>query len=538
MVDSADFIIVGAGSAGCVLASELSANPANRVVVIESGPMDNNFLLEMPRGIGKILAPGNKYVWSYDIDKGAGHGEENWLKGRAIGGSSSVNGMVYSRGFASDYDLWVDQYGCEGWGWSDMLPHFMAHEDHEFGANDNRGVGGPIRVTGHPVDDAGPKARQLCDAFLEATDAAGTPRVQDTNEASDGGVGYQPRNISKGKRQSAARVFLHPAMSRPNLTVLHSTDVAKIVFEGKKAVGVEVRTAAGSQVIRCNREVILSAGGIESPKLLQLSGVGPADKLAALGINVVHDSPQVGQNLREHYYLQVKYRVTTGSLNGDFQGLKLVWNMLRYLIGRNGPMANAAQEMIAYIKTRDGLARPDCQLGAGLYTLNKGPDGPELDTEPGFTIGGYHMHPQSQGELMITSADYTVKPHIVANYLQHPDDQAASIAMVRYIRKIAEQPALAPFLVSELEPGLDVNDDAAILAAFNKLGGTAYHVAGTCRMGADEGSVVDPQTRVRGVDGLRVVDTSIFPELISGNTNAPAMAAGRNAAAMILRDYT
>jgi choline dehydrogenase-like flavoprotein len=521
-----------------VLAAELSANPAHHVVLIESGPMDNSFLLEMPRGIGKILAPGNPHVWSYDIDKGGNHGPENWLKGRAIGGSSSVNGMVYARGFGSDYDRWANELGCTGWSWNDMLPHFIAHEDHEFGASAERGVGGPIHITGHPVDDAGDASRRLCDAFLDAAEDAGTPRVKDTNSADQGGAGYQPRNIWRGRRQSASKVFLHPVMSRPNLTVLHSTDVQKIVFAGKKVVGVDVRNASGSHHIRCQREVILSAGAIESPKLMQLSGVGPADKLLPLGIEMVHDAPQVGQNLREHYYLQVKYRVTEGSLNGDFQGLNLVWNMLRYLLTRSGPMANAAQEMIAYIKTREGLSRPDCQLGAGLYTLNKGPKGPELDKKQGFTVGGYHMHPQSRGELYITSANAADRPYIVANYLQHPEDQAASIAMLRYIRNIAQQPALAPFIVSELEPGLDVNDDAAMLAAYHRLGGTAYHVSGTCRMGSDADSVVDPQTRVRGVDGLRVVDTSIFPELPSGNTNAPAMAAGRHAAQMVLAAYS
>lgn len=537
MIDRADFIIVGAGSSGCVLASELSANPANKVLVIESGPMDSSFLIAMPRGIGKLLAPGNPHVWTYQIDKGGNHGKETWLKGRAIGGSSSVNGMVYSRGFAYDYDRWAS-LGCTGWSWADMLPHFMAHEDHEFGANSERGVGGPLKVTGHPEDDAGPDARGLCEAYLTAAEMTGIPRVQDTNASVDGGVGYQPRNIHGGKRQSAAKVFLHPAMSRPNLTVMHSTDVLRVVFEGKKAVGVEIRDGSGKRIIRCDREVILSAGAVQSPKLLQLSGVGPAARLQALGIPVVHDQPQVGQNLREHYYIQLKYRVKKGSLNSEFQGPKLIWNMLRYLFTQRGPMANAAQEMIAYIKTRDDLAHPDCQLGAGLYSLRNGPNGPELDKEPGFTVGGYHVHPQSQGETYITSADPDQAPYICANYLDHPVDQAAAIAMFRRVRKIVQQSPLAPWIINEFDPGPGVETDEQILAAFHANGGTAYHVSGTCRMGSDEASVVDPQTRVRGVTGLRVVDTSIFPDLMAGNTNAPAMAAGRNAAKMILAQTT
>lgn len=537
MTDSTDFIIIGAGSSGCVLASELSANPNHQVLVIESGPMDSSFLIEMPRGIGKLLAPGNKHVWSYDINKGKNLGEENWLKGRTIGGSSSINGMVYSRGFDTDYNRWESEWGCSGWGWKDMLPHFMAHEDHEFGPAEDRGVGGPLHITGHPQDDAGVDARELCDAFLQAAEQAGVVRVEDTNQASDGGAGYQPRNIWQGRRQSAARVFLHPAMSRPNLTVLHDTNVLRIVFDGKKAIGVEIRDKSGSRIIRCNKEVILSAGAVESPKLLQLSGVGPADKLAPLGINVVHDAPQVGQNLREHYYITVSYRVSKGSLNQEFSGFRLLKNMLRYLFTRKGPMANAAQEMICYVKTRDGLSRPDCQIGAGLYTVEKGPNGPELDSEPGLTVGGYHMHPQSKGELYITSADPLAKPYITANYLDHPEDKAASIGLIRYIRKITEQSAIAPYLIKELSPGIDIQDDEGLLKAYHDYGATAYHVSGTCRMGPDDTSVVDLETRVRGVEGVRVVDTSIFPELISGNTNAPAMAAGRNAAKMILKNY-
>ncbi|MEA3301252.1 MAG: GMC family oxidoreductase N-terminal domain-containing protein [Pseudomonadota bacterium] len=533
VIDKADYIIVGAGSAGCVLAAELSSNPANRVLVIESGPMDRSFLIDMPRGIGKLLAPGNPHVWAYEIDKGGNRGKETWLKGRAIGGSSSINGMVYSRGFAYNYDRWAE-LGCTGWGWADMLPHFMAHEDHQFGPGPERGVGGPLKVTGHPVAEADADARGLCEAFLAAAEQAGFPRVDDTNSALGGGVGYQPRNIHGGRRQSAAKVFLHPAMARKNLTVIHSTDVLRIVFEGKRAVGVEVQDGAGKRQIRAERELILSAGAIQSPKLLQLSGVGPAERLRALGIPVVHDQPAIGQNLREHYYLSLRFRVKKGSLNHEFQGGRLVLNLLRYLFTRKGPMANAAQELIGYIKTREGLAHPDCQLGAGLYSLENGPKGPVLDAEPGLTVGGYHMHPRSQGELYITSADPAAPPHIVANYLKDPEDQAASIGLVRAIQRVLKQPAISPWIVAELDGDMPMDSDEQILEAYHAHGGTAYHVSGTCRMGSDPASVVDTQARVRGVDGLRVVDTSIFPELIAGNTNAPAMAAGRHVGKMIL----
>jgi choline dehydrogenase-like flavoprotein len=536
MIDSADYIIVGAGSAGCVLASELSADPDNTVVVIESGPMDKSPLIDMPRGIGKLLAPGNPHVWAYDVHRPGG-AKETWLKGHVIGGSSSINGLVYARGFAGDYNRWAGELGCAGWSWADLLPCFKANEHHEFGESEERGVGGPLRISGHPPDISGPGPKSLCEAFLDACDQAGTPRVPDTNNAADGGAGYQPRTIWEGTRQSAAKAFLHPAMTRPNLTVISDTRVERVLFEGTRAVGVAVRDKSGAgHTIASNREVILCGGAIESPKLLQLSGIGPAERLKEAGIQVVADLPQVGQNLREHCNFMVQYRVTRGSLNSAFQGPRLLWNLLRYLVTRSGPLAHGSQEMLAYIKSREGLDRPDCQLGVGLWSLHNGPKGPELDKEPGFTVGGYHMHPRSQGQLYITSADAGDQPHIEVNYLSDPEDQAASVAMVRYIRRIAGQPALKDFIVEEVQPGPDVQSDDEILEAYKTLGATAYHVSGTCRMGSDQESVVDPQTRVRGVDGLRVVDTSIFPELPSGNTNAPAMAAGRRAAQFILED--
>lgn len=532
MTESADFIIVGAGSAGCVLAAELSADPRNRVILVESGPFDKSFLIDMPRGIGKLLAPGNPHVWTYPVKRGGNQGEEVWLKGRGIGGSSIVNGMIYARGFAHDYDRWRD-LGCTGWGWEDILPHYLAMEDHELGEGGGRGVGGPLRISCHPKDAVG---GELCEATIEAAAQRGTPRVLDTNASPDGGIGYQARTIWKGKRESASKAFLRPALSRSNLTVMADTQVLRIVFDGRRATGIEIRDKAGVRVLSAAREVIVSAGGVESPKLLQLSGIGNAQVLKALGIEVVHDQPQVGQNMREHFYLQCKFRVTRGSLNREFTGAKLLGNVLRYLFTSSGPMTHAAQELIGYIKTRDGLAHPDCQIGVGLYSMGKGEKGLELDAEPGFTIGGYPMHPKSQGTVQIVSADSSEAPAITANYLAHEDDRATAIAMIRYIRDIVAQPALAPFVMAELAPGPSVQTDEEILADYLERGGTAYHVAGTCRMGSDDAAVTDPQARVKGVIGLRVVDTSIFPELPSGNTNAPAMMAGRHVARMILRE--
>lgn len=530
LMESADYLIVGAGSAGCVMAAELSQDPAISVILVESGPLDRSFLIDMPRGIGRLLTPGNPHVWTYDVKKGGNRGDEVWLKGRGIGGSSIVNGMIYARGFAHDYDRW-EALGCTGWGWKDIVPHYLAIEDHELGEGGDRGVGGPLRISCHPRDAVG---SELCEATIEAAGQCGTPRVLDTNASPQGGIGYQARTIWKGKRQSTSKAFLHPAMKRPNLTVLAETDVLRILFDGRKAVGLEVRDKGGVRQLTANREVILAAGGVESPKLLQLSGVGNGSVLKSLGIDVIHDQPEVGRNLREHFYLQAKYRVTRGSLNREFSGGRLFWNMLRYAAVSSGPMTHAAQELIGYVKTREELAVPDCQIGVGLYSMGLGPKGLELDKEPGFTIGGYPMHPRSQGEVQIVSRDAAVSPSITANYLSDEEDRKTAVAMVRYIRRITEQSALAPFVIKELAPGHSVVSDDDILADYLERGGTAFHVAGTCRMGNDDTAVTDPFARVRGVTGLRVADTSIFPELPSGNTNGPAMVAGRHVAKMIL----
>lgn len=527
-----DYIIIGAGSSGCVMADELSSDPANRVLLVESGPSDNNMLIDMPRGIGKILNPESPYVWAYEIDRGAIGGTETWLKGKAIGGSSSINGMIYARGFATDYDGW-EASGCSGWGWKDLLPHFVAHEDHELQATAERGRGGPLKVSNHPQDDNGPAVRKLTDALLKAMAEAGVPTTDDTNAAPEGGAGYQPRTIYRGKRQSAALAFLRPAMQRPNLTVIHSTHVQRIVFAGKRATGIEVVKQGQATTYACGKEVILCAGAIESPKLLQLSGVGPAGHLQQLGIAVVHDAPAVGQNLQEHFYLQTKYRVTDGSLNQQFTGAGLLKAVLRYFISHKGPMTHAAQELIAYIKSDQHKGRPDCQLGIGLYTIEVTEKGINPEKQPGITIGGYPVHPTSRGELLITSKDSRVAPKIIANYLQTPEDQATAVAMIRAIREIAAQPALRGLIVDELAPGKRLQTDAELLQFYRDNGVTAYHVAGTCRMGSDADAVVDVTTRVNGVEGVRVVDTSIFPCLPTGNTNALAMAVGRHAGKMI-----
>jgi choline dehydrogenase len=532
MSDIFDYVIVGAGAAGCVLANKLSANPATSVLVIEAGPADSNPLIHMPRGLGKLYTNAET-TYFYDVQRTAGKPQtEAWLRGRMLGGSTSLNGLMYQRGHQEDYDHWEMDLGLAGWGWTSFGRIFKAMEDHELGANAHRGAGGPVAVSvtkNHTL---------LMDKLIEAGGKLGLPQFRDANLPEQEGIGYINSTIRQGRRWSANKAFLEPVRSRKNLTVVINAEVTKILVEGRRAVAVECKQGDKRITYRAGREIILAAGTMHSPKLLQLSGIGPGAHLQSLGIPVIHDSPEVGANLREHLVFRVQYRLSGDySQNKQHSGWRVMWHGIRYMLTHGGLMSDPPYDVTAFVRTRKNLTRPDAQIVIGNMSMSIAEEGftvdVKLEDEPGASIIGYNMLPESRGSVMIKSPDPDAKLQVIANYLTDPRDKATAIGTVRFMRALFEHPVVKPYVKAELLPGPSVQTDDQILAAYDKVSGPGYHAVGTCRMGIDAASVVDEKLRVRGVTNLRVADISIFPTMVSGNTQAPAMAAAWRAAEII-----
>jgi choline dehydrogenase len=529
LLNTYDYIIVGAGSSGCVMAERLTRDPQVSVLVVEAGPPDTSMLIHIPRGLPKLHAPGTKYLTLYKVQKGGNQGTQTWMKGRGLGGSSSVNGMIYARGYPQDYDAW-EAAGCEGWGWKDIGRCYKEMEGHELGEGEWRGGAGPLKIGVQKDIDP------LMESMIEAAGQAGVPRVQDINEAPEGGIGLQTCTVHRGWRMSAARAFLHPASKRKNLTIVTDTQVQRLVFEGTRAVRLQLRDRRGAHEVAVGREVILAAGAIETPKLLQLSGVGPAKHLQALGVPVVADRPGVGQNLREHLLVSLRYRVNSGGFANQFRGPRLAFNVARHLLTGSGPMGYPAHELVAFVKSRPEYDRADGEVGLMFAGIGLKPDG-NMRLLPGSNINAisYYGRPSSQGQCLIQSADMDQPPLIDANFLATEEDRRHSIDLTKYIDRLMRKPALAKAgpVYSGAKPDINFESDDEVLDLVRMVGTGGAHVAGTCRMGSDPDSVVDTHLRVRGVQGVRVIDTSIMPCLPTGNTNGPAMVMAWRAAELI-----
>ncbi|MEZ5743193.1 MAG: GMC family oxidoreductase N-terminal domain-containing protein [Sphingomonadaceae bacterium] len=476
----------------------------------------------MPRGVAKLMKmPSYVYFYMTDPEPRTAMRPDYWVRGKGLGGSTSVNGMVWVKGQPKDYEV-LAQQTSEQWGWANFARAYEALENHELGTAPGRGGKGPLRISVSPERNA------LTDAMRVTGEKMGWPFKADVNEPDDGvGIGYMPRSIWKGRRQSASVAFLRPAMKRSNLTVLTGAVVDRVLFDGKRAIGVEVIKDGAHQQISASREVLLSAGSIASPAILERSGVGDPTLLADLDIPIVHAQPAVGEGTSEHRCMRLQWRLSRPlSFNPKYRGWRLIASVLRYYLLRDGPMSGASMEMRAAFKSRPDVEVADIQVQLGLYSWDLTKPSSELEREHGISAIAYGMVPTSQGSIHITSRDPQVLPAIKANYYATEYDRDVIVSCARQMREWAAQEPLASLIKSETTPGPEAQSDAELLDSIDRLGVAGLHTVGSCRMGNDEDSVVDPDLRVRGVEGLRVIDASVFPAIPSGNTQAPIIALG------------